>query len=160
MRATGAKTKREVVELGLAALVRPKEQEEYPGIARQASVDRSPERNAAKRMTLADSVPMEFDYDTLDHLRQHHPAWRLLRSDHAPLIASFLHRAFIAPNQRVLAQSDLAEALEDELFALRERLGPGAFPRAALDYLNDWAGAERGGSASSTGTIPTSPSST
>ena len=31
MRATGAKTKREVVELGLAALVRLKEQEEVRG---------------------------------------------------------------------------------------------------------------------------------
>ena len=31
MRATGAKTKREVVELGLAALVRLKEQEEIRG---------------------------------------------------------------------------------------------------------------------------------
>ena len=87
---------------------------------------------------------MEFDYDTLDNLRQHHPAWRLLRSDHAALTASFLHRAFIATNERVLAQSELAEALEDTLFALRERLGPDAYPRSALDYLNDWANPERG----------------
>ena len=87
---------------------------------------------------------MEFDHDTLDDLRQHHPSWRLLRSDYAPLVASFLHRAFIATNQRVLAQSELAEALEDTLFALRERLGPDAFPRSALDYLNDWASPERG----------------
>ena len=87
---------------------------------------------------------MVLDYDILDHLRQHHPAWRLLRSDHAPLIASFLHRAFIAPNQRLLMQSDLAEALEDELFALRERAGDEAYPQAALDYLNDWADPEKG----------------
>ena len=87
---------------------------------------------------------MEFDHDTLDHLRRHHPAWRLLRSDHAPLVASFLHRAFIVTNERVLGQSELAEALEDELFVLRERLGPDAFPRPALDYLNDWASPERG----------------
>ena len=32
LRATGAKTKREVVELGLAALVRPKEQENTRGL--------------------------------------------------------------------------------------------------------------------------------
>ena len=87
---------------------------------------------------------MDFDYDTLENLRQHHPAWRLLRSDHAALTASFLHRAFIATNERVLAQSELAEALEDTLFALRERRGPDAFPRSALDYLNDWASPERG----------------
>jgi len=87
---------------------------------------------------------VNLDYDTLDRLRQGHPAWRLLRSDHAPLAASFLNRVFITPNQRVLAQSDLAEALEDELYALRERLGADVFPRPALDYLNDWASPEKG----------------
>ena len=87
---------------------------------------------------------MSLDYAILDLLRQSHPAWRLLRSDHAPLVASFLHRVFIAPNVRVIAQVDLAEALEDELFALRERLGTETFPKQALDYLNDWAAADRG----------------
>lgn len=87
---------------------------------------------------------MTLDYATLDLLRQSHPAWRLLRSDHAPLVASFLQRVFIAPNVRVMAQADLAEALEDELIALRERLGADAFPKLALDYLNDWAGTEKG----------------
>ena len=75
-----------------------------------------------------DGDAVDLDYDILDRLRQHHPAWRLLRSDHVPLIASFLHRAFIAPNQRLLMQSDLAEALEDELFTLRERAGDRATP--------------------------------
>nr|WP_281721539.1 DUF3375 domain-containing protein [Nitrosomonas nitrosa] len=87
---------------------------------------------------------MTLDYATLDLLRQNHPAWRLLRSDHAPLVASFLQRVFIVPNVRVMAQADLSEALEDELFALRERLGNEAFPKNALEYLNDWASTEKG----------------
>ncbi|KQX39466.1 DUF3375 domain-containing protein [Variovorax sp. Root434] len=87
---------------------------------------------------------MSLDYATLDLLRQSHPAWRLLRSDHAPLVVSFLHRVFIAPNVRVMSQADLAEALEDELFELRERAGPGSFPKAAVEYLNDWAGNDKG----------------
>lgn len=87
---------------------------------------------------------MSLDYATLDLLRQSHPAWRLLNSPHAPLIASFLHRVFIAPNRRGMAQADLAEALEDELFALRERMGAESFPKPALDYLNDWAAHEKG----------------
>ena len=87
---------------------------------------------------------MSLDYSTLDLLRQNHPAWRLLRSDHAPLVASFLQRVFIAPNLRVMAQADLGEALEDELFALRDRLGADIFPKSALDYLNDWAGNDKG----------------
>jgi len=84
------------------------------------------------------------DYVTLDMLRQKHPAWRMLRSDHAALIASFLHRVFIAPNVRGMAQADLAEALEDELFGLRERVGADAFPKPALEYLNNWAANEKG----------------
>jgi hypothetical protein len=87
---------------------------------------------------------MSLDYATLDLLRQNHPAWRLLRSDHAALVASFLQRVFIAPNVRVMAQADLAEALEDELFALRDRCGAELFPKAALDYLNDWAANDKG----------------
>lgn len=87
---------------------------------------------------------MSFDYATLELLRQNHPAWRLLRSDHASLLASFLHRVFIAPNVRVMAQADLVEALEDELFALRERQGQEAFPKSALAYLNDWADNDKG----------------
>ncbi len=87
---------------------------------------------------------MAFDYDTLEWLRQTHPAWRLLRAQHAPLVAGFLQRVFVEPNVRNLSQSDLAEALEDELFVLRERLGDDAFPGSALGYLNDWAENDKG----------------
>ena len=87
---------------------------------------------------------MSLDYATLDLLRQSHPAWRLLRSDHAPLIASFFQRVFITPNVHLMAQADLAEALEDELFGLRARDAPDAFPKSALDYLNDWAANDKG----------------
>ncbi|MCQ8129235.1 DUF3375 family protein [Methylomonas rivi] len=59
-------------------------------------------------------------------------------------MASFLHRAFDAPNQRLIAQAALTEALEDELSGLRERLGGDAFPKRALEYLNDWAGNDKG----------------
>ncbi len=84
------------------------------------------------------------DFTTLDALRTHHPAWRLLRSDHAALVASFLHRVFVVPNVRVMAAADLAEALEDELYALHQMLGEGTFPKAGLDYLNDWAAPDKG----------------
>lgn len=88
---------------------------------------------------------MNLDYDTLDLLRQSHPAWRLLCAEQAPLIASFLNRVFIVPNVRVMAQSELAEALEDEMYALRQRLGDKkAFPKSAMEYLNGWAQNDKG----------------
>lgn len=91
---------------------------------------------------LASAVTL--DFSTLDALRTHHPAWRLLRSDHAALVASFLSRVFVVPNVRVMAAADLAEALEDELYALRQHLGDDAFPKTGLDYLNDWAAPDKG----------------
>jgi hypothetical protein len=86
----------------------------------------------------------EMDHATLDCLRDRHPAWRLLASPHAPLVASFLHRTFVASNVRVMSEADLAEALEDELFDLRERSGPDTYPKAAAEYLNDWAAPDKG----------------
>ncbi len=82
---------------------------------------------------------MKLDYATLDHLRRQHPAWRLLAADSAPLVASFLYRVFVLPNVRVMAQSNLVEALEDTLYGLREQLGATVFPKSAPEYLNDWA---------------------
>ena len=87
---------------------------------------------------------MRLDYETLVSLRKHHPAWRLLRSDHAELIASFLFKAFIVPNLRVIPAFDLSEALEDHLFILRQQGGETLFPKTAADYLNDWAEPDKG----------------
>ena len=87
---------------------------------------------------------MHLDFLTLDRMRQSHPTWRLLCSDHASLVTSFLYRVFVTPNVRVISQADLAEALEDELFSLRQQVGEGSFSRPALHYLNDWASADKG----------------
>jgi len=84
------------------------------------------------------------DFSTLEKMRQSHPGWRLLCADQAPLVASFLNRVFITPNKRYLIQGELVEALDDELFMLKERLGPKSFPKASLDYLNDWAANDKG----------------
>lgn len=84
------------------------------------------------------------DYLTLESLRTHHPAWRLLLADHAPLVASFLHRVFMLPNVRGMNQSELVSKLEDELFQLRDALGEAKFPKTALAYLDDWTQDSRG----------------
>ena len=82
---------------------------------------------------------MAFDIDTLDALRRQHPAWRLLQADSAPLVASFLHRVFVLPNRRTIHQAELASALDDTLYAVREQRGHASYPKPALEYLNDWA---------------------
>jgi hypothetical protein len=84
------------------------------------------------------------DFATLSTLRKAHPAWRLLMADYAPLIADFLHRVFIVPNARVMAQDDLTSKLEDELFHLREACGIESFRRGASDYLDEWAQNDKG----------------
>ena len=83
-------------------------------------------------------------HTTLQSLRDRHPAWRLLASPHAPLVASFLHRVFVAPNVRLMSEANLAEALEDELYALREQGAADEYPKAASEYLNDWAAPDKG----------------
>ena len=86
---------------------------------------------------------MVLDIDTLEALRRQHPAWRLLQADSAALVASFLHRVFVLPNRRVIREADLAELLEDTLYAVRQQRGANAYPKSALEYLNDWAANER-----------------
>ncbi len=96
---------------------------------------------------LADSSASDtrtLDHATLVLLRGQHPAWRMLAADSAPLVASFLHRLFVLPNTRVVAQSKLADALDDYLHFLRQDIGESMYPKVALEYLNDWAANERG----------------
>ncbi len=83
------------------------------------------------------------DHDGLVALRQHHPAWQLLRADNAPLVATVLHRIFVAENARTISRTALAEALDDDLHRLRLE-DPGAYPKDALAYLADWSAPERG----------------
>jgi Protein of unknown function (DUF3375) len=84
------------------------------------------------------------DFGTLHAMRERHPAWRLLRYENAALMVAFLHRTFVLPNQRVMAQADLVEALEDDLFTLRQRHPDLASSRSASDYLTDWSSNDRG----------------
>jgi hypothetical protein len=79
------------------------------------------------------------EYRTLEHLRRTNPAWRLLQADHAPMVVSFLHKTFVQPNVRAMAQPELAAKLADHLYVLREIEGEEAYPKRAEQYLDDWA---------------------
>lgn len=84
------------------------------------------------------------NYDEIDHLRSHHPAWSLLRSQNVALVMSFLGRVFVDPNVSDVPAGELANELDDELYGLNQRLGEERFPRAAAEYLDEWASPERG----------------
>lgn len=87
---------------------------------------------------------MTVPYDELAHLRARHPAWALLRSNNAALVLSFLGRVFVEGNASDLPATALVAELDDELYALNQRLGPGTFPRPAAAYLDEWASPEHG----------------
>jgi hypothetical protein len=84
------------------------------------------------------------DFDDLASLRRNSPAWRLLCADNAPLVLSFLGRVFVEENVRSISGAELVSRLEDELYALNERLGAGTFPKRASAYLDDWSAPEVG----------------
>jgi flagellar motility protein MotE (MotC chaperone) len=81
------------------------------------------------------------EYDEIDWLRRQDRAWRLLRADHAPLVLRFLGQVFVDDNVRSISGDQLAERLDDTLFALNEQYGEATFPRSARAYLGDWADA-------------------
>ena len=53
------------------------------------------------------------DYQTIDALRERHPAWRLLRAGNATLILSFLGAFFVEGNRRGRPANEVAAVLED-----------------------------------------------
>lgn len=83
-------------------------------------------------------------YEDVEALRTQHAAWRLLRADNAALVLSFLDRVFGEENAGSIAAGELISRLDDELYAVNERLGEPRFPRPAKAYLDDWARPEAG----------------
>lgn len=56
-------------------------------------------------------------HDDIDALRRT-PAWRLLRSDNAPLALSFLGTVFVEQNVRSIGEAELVSLLDDALYAI------------------------------------------
>lgn len=84
------------------------------------------------------------DYDTIEALRERHPAWRILRAGNASLILSFLGRFFVEANRGATGAAQVASALDDELFLLNVDPELPRYPKPARAYLEDWAGTDAG----------------
>lgn len=84
------------------------------------------------------------DHDTIAAMRRTSGAWRLLCSDNVALVLSFLNRVFIDENVREIAESELVNRLDDDLYALNLHRGADAYPKSAKAYLADWAHPDRG----------------
>lgn len=69
------------------------------------------------------------------------PSLKLLRSDNAPLIISFLYHQFKHLQQITIPQAKLVEKLEDYLELLREN-SPQLYPQPAQNYLETWCNQE------------------
>lgn len=83
---------------------------------------------------------------TYDDLRFHlarDPGLRLLRSDNAPLIVSFLFAQFKKQPRVAIGHEELLERLEVFLIDLRSRQ-PDAYPAAAQGYLSQWCDDQHG----------------
>ncbi len=77
-------------------------------------------------------------YDYLKALKKSHQTLRLLCSDNFAMSLSFFHAVFVEARRSSILQSELVRYLEDYLFILNEQ-EDGAFPKAAQEYLNDFA---------------------
>lgn len=80
----------------------------------------------------------DLSLDTLEALRRNHPAWRLLASDNATLVASFLHKVFLVQRVHGLPQADLVSRLDDLLYVLRAGDNQD-YPQTAEKYLDAWS---------------------
>lgn len=83
------------------------------------------------------------ELDEVRLLAERHPAWKLLRARHAPLVLSFLGSVFVEGNSGAVSQSWLAERLADHLHAARAG-GSQEWPGDPVDYLEEWASADKG----------------
>lgn len=84
------------------------------------------------------------DFESIETLRERHPAWRLLRAQNAPLVLSFLGVHFVEGNHGATEAARLVEALDEHLGSLKVDAEEPRFPRPPQEYLDGWAAPEAG----------------
>lgn len=90
---------------------------------------------------MAKSDLMEhMSYDSLSHLREYHPAWRLMAAQNASFIMSFLYREFVSDNKREIPEHVLISHLESYMEMIPNIHDNN---KTAKEYLIEWAGDTR-----------------
>jgi len=85
------------------------------------------------------------ELDEIRMLAETSPAWRLLRARNAPLVLAFLGEQFVERNTGARSQAALAEALDDFLHLVNQRLPEvEGYAAAPVTYLDDWSAADTG----------------
>ncbi len=77
------------------------------------------------------------DHDRIQIELRNSPGMKLLRSETAPLVISFVHGEFKRPQRIAIPHGQLVEKLEDALESVNEHQ-PGLYPRTAQAYLETW----------------------
>lgn len=80
----------------------------------------------------------------VEHTRESHAGWRLLRAAHGPMIITLLSSLFSGRDEREVVQSELLEAVEDHLLELRARDGEERYGRSAREYVDEWSDPAKG----------------
>ena len=84
---------------------------------------------------------MNFDFTSLNELRANNLAWKILRSDNAPLFLNFIHDAFILRDKAIAPESEVLSVLENILFYKKDLDNAKGIVtlKDAKSYLNDWS---------------------
>lgn len=81
----------------------------------------------------------DLSYEYVSHLKKFHVAWRLLSSDLAPFVTSFLYKVFLQANRRSISITDLTDELEHFLYILKQKYPQEAPTRSAKEYIETWS---------------------
>lgn len=81
----------------------------------------------------------DLSYEYVSHLKKFHVAWRLLSSDLAPFVTSFLYKVFLQANRRSISITDLTDELEHFLYILKQKYPQEAPTRSAKEYIEVWS---------------------